>query len=76
MTEIYGGKMAFPIPNTGHGSPFDEGMTLRDYFAAKAMNGLLAGLLANGMDIKWSKIARDAYCASDAMIENRVSGEQ
>ena len=37
MTEIYGGKMAFPIHNTGHGAPFDEGMTMRDYFAAKAM---------------------------------------
>ena len=76
MTVFYGGKMAFPIHNTGHGAPFDEGMSLRDYIAVQAMNGLLAGLLANGMDIKWSKIARDAYYASDAMIEHRVSGEQ
>ena len=76
MTVIYGGKMAFPIHNTGHGAPFDEGMSLRDYIAVQAMNGLLAGLLANGMDIRWSTVARDAYYASDAMIEHRESGEQ
>lgn len=76
MTVIYGGKMAFPIHNTGHGQPFDEGMSLRDYIAVQAMNGLLSGLLSNGMDIRWSTIARDSYYAADAMIEHRESGEQ
>jgi hypothetical protein len=76
MTVIYGGKMAFPIHNTGHGAPFDEGMSLRDYIAIQAMNGLLSGLLANGMDIRWSTIARDSYYQADLMLEHRVSGEQ
>lgn len=75
MSEIFGGNMFFPIHNTGHGAPFDEGISIRDYIAVQAMNGLLAGLLANGMDIKWSTIARDAYYASDAMMEHRDSGE-
>ena len=72
MTIIYGGKMVFP---TGQGQPYDEGMSLRDYIAVSAMNGMLSGLLANDMDIKWSTLARDSYYAADAMIEHRVSGE-
>jgi hypothetical protein len=47
------------------------GMTLRDYFAAKAMEGMLSGLLANGMDLKWDGIAIDAYRQADAMMEAR-----
>ena len=76
MTVVYGGKMAFPIPDCGHGKPYDEGMSLRDYIAIQAMNGLLSGLLANGMDIRWSTIARDSYYQADLMLERRESGEQ
>ncbi len=47
------------------------GMTLRDYFAAKAMQGLLAGLLADGMDLKWDGVAVDAYRQADAMLKAR-----
>lgn len=46
-------------------------MTLRDYFAAKAMQGLLAGLLADGMDIKWQGVAEDAHRMADAMMKAR-----
>ena len=48
-----------------------QGMTLRDYFAAKAMQGLLAGLLADRMDVKWQNIAIDAYRQADAMLKAR-----
>ena len=48
-----------------------NGMTLRDYFAAKAMQGLLAGLLADGMDIKWQGVAEDAHRMADAMMKER-----
>lgn len=48
-----------------------KGMTLRDYFAAKAMQGLLAGLLADGMDIKWQGVAEDAHRMADAMMKAR-----
>ena len=48
-----------------------QGMTLRDYFAAKAMQGMLAGLLAYGHDIMWNEIAKDAYREADAMLKAR-----
>ena len=51
----------------------EEGMTLRDYFAAKAMQGMLAN---HGM---WDLInenhaqcvARDAFLVADAMLKAR-----
>ena len=72
--------------NTNTGGPafpfeyFDEqlqrarvmhGMTLRDYFAAKAMQGLLAGTLTP--EIVWSQsdVAETAYNVADAMIKER-----
>jgi hypothetical protein len=74
MTEIYGGKMAFPIHNTGHGAPFDEGMTLRDYFAAKAMQGMLAGQDRRLVATK-EFIGETAYEYADSMLKYRDSGE-
>ena len=50
---------------------FQEGMALRDYFAAKAMQGMLSGLLADGMDIQWVQMAQDAYRQADAMLKAR-----
>ena len=72
MTEIYGGKMAFPIHNTGHGAPFDEGMTLRDYIAVHAMNGILSKEDDPGMH----GLVQRSYMIADYMLEHRVSGEQ
>ena len=48
-----------------------DGMTLRDYMAAKAMQGMLAGLLAYGHDIMWDQVAKDAYKQADAMLKAR-----
>ena len=45
------------------------GMTLRDYFAAKAMQGLLSTEYFRGMPYKL--VAEDAYRAADAMMEAR-----
>jgi hypothetical protein len=53
------------------GGSADQSMTLKDYFAAHAMQGLLAGLLADGQDLKWEQIAIDAYRQSNAMLEAR-----
>jgi hypothetical protein len=61
-------EAAFPNPHLRDGS----GMTLRDYFAAKAMQGMLAGLLAYGRDIVWNQIAEDAYKQADAMLKQRT----
>ena len=49
----------------------EGGMSLRDYMAAKAMQGMLAGLLAYGHDIMWDQVAKDAYKQADAMLKAR-----
>jgi|DEB3_MinimDraft_2_1074329.scaffolds.fasta_scaffold27142_4 hypothetical protein len=47
------------------------GVSLRDYFAAKAMQGIFAGTLT--LDAIWTKevIATTAYRVADAMLEAR-----
>jgi hypothetical protein len=63
---------AFPIANLWHNELKQyNGMSLRDYMAAKAMQGMLAGLLAYGHDIMWDEIAKDAYRQADAMMKAR-----
>ncbi len=53
----------------------EEGMTLRDYFAAKAMQGIMScrsgGQLVNN-DIA-ENISHMAYCIADAMLKARQS---
>lgn len=44
---------------------------LIDIYAMFAMQGLLAGFLANGMDIEWKQIARDSFRQADAMLAER-----
>jgi hypothetical protein len=74
MSEVLGGNMAFPIHNTGHGAPFDEGMSLRDYFAAKALPRAIEEMWATSEDI--NQAATLAYAYADAMLKHRDSGEQ
>jgi len=69
------GGPAFPIPGAytpnGEWMWGDNGMTLRDYFAAKAMNGLLAQFqgVANACDP--AHHATWAYQMADAMLLER-----
>ena len=44
-----------------------NGMTLRDYFAAKAMQGLLSSTKTDSPEI----IANDSYTMADAMLKAR-----
>jgi hypothetical protein len=51
-------------------------MTMRDYFAAKAVTGIMAGLMAPSNDGHWhgwkpAAIASEAYLIADAMLEAR-----
>lgn len=48
-------------------TPFVEAANLRDYFAAKAMQGMLV----NGAFDKFDHIALDAYRMADAMLKAR-----
>jgi len=50
----------------------DEGMTLRDYFAAKAMQGLIAdGALQHNPGVRVVSLAELAYKQADAMLAER-----
>jgi hypothetical protein len=56
---------AFPL--SGDWSKIkDKGMTLRDYFAAKAMQGIV-----NNSDAFWAGAAPLAYQYADAMMKER-----
>lgn len=74
MNKIETGGPAFPIfPETGggHAAAF-VGMTLRDYFAAKALQGVLSDVPATlyGLDFE-KNIAKLSYFIADAMLEAR-----
>ncbi len=47
------------------------GMELRDYFAAAALQGILAGH-QDGAHPNFYSLARDAYRVADAMLKERV----
>jgi hypothetical protein len=50
----------------------EEGMDLRDYFAAKAMQGLMARAWGNASaEILFKTWATSAYGLADAMMEAR-----
>jgi vacuolar-type H+-ATPase catalytic subunit A/Vma1 len=68
MTERNTGGPAFPInANESADRCIYTGMTLRDYFAAKAMQGLLTSTRISKPD--W--IANDSYEMADAMLKAR-----
>lgn len=78
MTTKIDGGPAFPVflspgeSYQGH-APCD-GMTLRDYFAAKAMQAFLSGHIAHhGHESPWpyDQMVFEAYAVADAMLEAR-----
>ncbi|WP_459694323.1 hypothetical protein [Achromobacter xylosoxidans] len=71
--KINDGGPAFPIPNLQDDSDFN-GMTLRDYFAAKAMQGMFAAFKHWPRDYEHGEVGKHAYQAADAMLAAR--GEQ
>ena len=70
MSKKTGGP-AFPVPGLQQDEDFN-GMTLRDYFAAKAMQSLI---LLPEYATNWPSdvAARDAYSFADAMLAERVA---
>ena len=60
---------AFPIGLEAFGED-KTGMTLRDYFAAKAMQADLTGY--DGAN--WPRVATQAYQMADAMMKARTDG--
>lgn len=77
------GGYAFPIPNADfqkfQPETVDEykriqsGMTLRDYFAAKAMNAFVANpnIMKTAVRADVDAVAKEAYRFADAMLSAR-----
>jgi hypothetical protein len=69
------GGPAFPIPGLQHDEDFN-GMTLRDYFAAKALPAVYVSAMkeADGLfqyECWRDGLAIDAYLMADAMLKAR-----
>lgn len=65
--KIGDGGPVFPVVSTGLGSVVSEGMTLREYFAAAALTGLLAGQCVGNYDDR----AKYAFEQADALLKAR-----
>ena len=64
------GGPAFPLVETSSSGSTSVGMSLRDYFAAAAMQGLLA----NASEVN-DELAAEAFTAADAMLAARERKE-
>lgn len=76
MNEIKDGGPAFPNATiSGKISMTESGMSLRDYFAAKAMQGLIAIIHSShasaGSNEGMSAISDTAYGIADVMLKAR-----
>jgi hypothetical protein len=60
------GGAAFPSKDMPYSRDDEKGITMRDYFAAKAMQGICARV-----HWSYSGAAKDAYEYADAMLEVR-----
>ena len=70
MSNTNTGGPAFPSPTDGMLD--NEGMTLRDYFAAKAAQGMMAGKFPINSEFDAEhKVAKAAYIFADAMLKAR-----
>ena len=67
MSEKNDGGPAFPIGSTPE--EWGNGMTLRDYFAAKAMQGMVSAEFAGNVTTDYW--AEEAYKVADAMLKAR-----
>lgn len=85
MATIDDGGPAFPMPDErdsdGNGiKQGHPGMTLRDYFAAKAMGGIMSDMamfqhyITRDRDT-FGHVASDAYAAADAMLAARKESD-
>lgn len=64
------GGPAFPVRDD---ALLSSGMSLRDYFAARAMQGIIAGEGATG-EYHEDSVAESSYLMADAMLKARGNG--
>lgn len=73
---------AFPCPEYSEATPQNKGMSLRDYFAAKAMQGLCSKEYVKedfknpDLNSVVKQIAYDSYKMADAMLAERNRREK
>ena len=72
MSRTYTGGPAFPAPSINAAIPASNGMTLRDYFAAKAMAAYWTDPEVSECESTQEYVAQWAYEMADAMLEERV----
>jgi hypothetical protein len=77
MSAKYDGGPAFPTEqhetqNGGWNQTYEQGMTMRDYFAAKAMQGLLSQSMGTAPSSSVKFGAEYAYQMADAMLAERA----
>ena len=70
MSKDNGGPAFGEFQQVGDVAMRDGGLSIRDYFAAKAMRGMIAsyGYLRSEVDV----IAESAYECADAMLKERA----
>jgi len=71
MSKPNDGGPAFPVAFSTagwHSGNVNVGMTLRDWFAGQALNGMLAD---DCTACTWAKFSERAYACADAMIAER-----
>lgn len=75
MSDTNTGGPAYPTSNWENLAPrrigYSEGMTLRDYFAAKAMQGILSH--ERTVQATHDAVALQAYTMADAMLKARAA---
>jgi hypothetical protein len=70
MTQPQDGGPAFP-PTFGMSGEIGEGMSLRDWFAGRALAQVIGNLTSNHGDWSYQEVATCAYDQADAMIAER-----
>ena len=72
MSNANMGGPAFPLPQGVETVANTDGMTLRDYFAAVALQGLIAQSGGTALGSTVEIAAEYAYAAADAMLKERI----
>jgi len=76
MSEKENGGPAFPHPQGWRRDPeISDGMSMRDYFAAKAVQGFLASW-GVAHELTFAQMASEAYAMADVMLAERAKGEK
>ena len=70
MSNINTGGPMFPAPVTKPLENYYPGISIRDYFAAKAMQGLIGGI-ESGKEHQIALVPSTAYAMADEMLKAR-----